>query len=159
MRLRSRPPVSRTLDDIFSPDACLGAGVCGQSGLDLSLVAYNICHRLRDLVLRSPSELAAAVAGDARAWWMALGLDLLGTPVEELVFKGYPCVKQPLGYCRVVPTRSAVDALRGLARSSEVARSPAAVHVCTLPRHTSLSLVAQVRVDTPPLGADGRAGG
>jgi hypothetical protein len=153
-------PKNGALDLFFPPDACEHAGLCGQPGRDLAMVAYNVWQELEGIergARGAPRRRAAA----AKGWWLKLVPQLepfLRAAPDSLVHAGYPCYASP-GGCRPVPTPSAVSVLRGHTAPTPPAQwwrpGPVAVHRCTLPLHTlasQLSVAPPGRSDRAPTG-------
>jgi len=152
-------PANTGLDTYYPPDACKQAGLCGQPGRDLAMVAYNVWSRLAHIESQTPGLQGVAVA---KRWWLKLvpGLrPFLETNKDELVFKGYPCHKAE-GACLPVtpPPPSAVSVLRDYANATNMsptqwwipAQWQTPVHVCTLPLHTLAHRLSMTHSPTPP---------
>ena len=55
-------PANTGLDTYYPPDACKQAGLCGQPGRDLAMVAYNVWSRLAHIESQAPGLQGVAVA-------------------------------------------------------------------------------------------------
>ena len=151
MPREARAPANKALDLYFPPNACTHAGLCGQPGRDLAMVAFNVWQELEGF-RGGEHATKAAIAKD---WWLKLvpRLDsFLRAAPNDLVHPGYPCYTQPAKgvakstLCRPIRTPSAVSVLRRYRPQKWWWRvGSVAVHPCTLPLQTLASRLGRRR--------------